>query len=190
MINYYKVHKLAEKIKRLGMEDAVYAEVRRRQLAKGGNIHIDKSKRGTFTAAAKRHDMGVQEFASRVLANRDDYSPAMVRKANFARNAASWNHACGGPLFFWDGGVVNRYDGETESTGRIQRTQPHDYHVPLMNLNFDSSGYPSLRTGEIVAVPEHDVSKPTVAQLEALDSTRNALAADGKRGAQTYKAAR
>ena len=56
----------------------------------GGGIHIDPSKRGTFTSAAKRHGMGVQEFASRVLSNRDDYSTAMVRKANFARNAAKW----------------------------------------------------------------------------------------------------
>lgn len=56
----------------------------------GGGIHIDPSKKGTFTLAAKRHGMGVQEFASRVLSNKDDYSTAMVRKANFARNAAKW----------------------------------------------------------------------------------------------------
>ena len=63
----------------------------------GGGIHIDPSKRGTFTSAAKRHGMGVQEFASRVLSNKDDYSTAMVRKANFARNAAKW-HGEGGDL--------------------------------------------------------------------------------------------
>lgn len=63
----------------------------------GGGIHIDPSKKGTFTSAAKRHDMGVQEFASRVLSNKDDYSTAMVRKANFARNAAKW-HGDGGDL--------------------------------------------------------------------------------------------
>lgn len=56
----------------------------------GGGIHIDPSKKGTFTSAAKSHGMGVQEFASRVLSNKDDYSTAMVRKANFARNAAKW----------------------------------------------------------------------------------------------------
>lgn len=49
-------------------------------------IHIKPSKRGTFTAAAKRHGAGVQEFAGRVLANKESYSPAMVKKANFARN--------------------------------------------------------------------------------------------------------
>ena len=63
----------------------------------GGGIYIDPSKKGTFTSAAKRHGMGVQEFASRVLSNKDDYSAAMVRKANFARNAAKW-HGNGGDL--------------------------------------------------------------------------------------------
>jgi hypothetical protein len=58
----------------------------------GGSIHIAPSKRGTFTAAATKHGMGVQEFASRVLRNKDNYSPAMVKKANFARNASKWNH--------------------------------------------------------------------------------------------------
>lgn len=57
----------------------------------GGSINISPSKRGTFTAAATKHGMGVQEFASRVLRNKDSYSPAMVKKANFARNASKWN---------------------------------------------------------------------------------------------------
>lgn len=59
---------------------------------KYGGIHITSSKRGTFTAAATKHGMGVQEFAVRVLRNKDSYSPAMVKKANFARNASKWNH--------------------------------------------------------------------------------------------------
>ena len=57
--------------------------------AQGGGIHIKPSKKGTFTAAATKHGMGVQEFASRVLANKDDYSPAMfgskLNKENIAR---------------------------------------------------------------------------------------------------------
>lgn len=65
--------------------------------AKGGKIHIKPSKRGTFTAAAKRHGKSVQSFASQVLANKENYSPAMVKKANFARNAAKW-HSFGGDL--------------------------------------------------------------------------------------------
>ena len=64
----------------------------------GGTIHIKPSKRGTFTAAAKKRGMGVQEFASKVLANKDNYSSAMVKKANFAKNAAGWKHAYGGMI--------------------------------------------------------------------------------------------
>lgn len=54
--------------------------------SKGGKIYIKPSKRGTFTAAAKKRGKGVQEFARQVLANKENYSPAMVKKANFARN--------------------------------------------------------------------------------------------------------
>ena len=64
----------------------------RSQRKEGGSIHIAPSKRGTFTAAASKHGMGVQEFASRVLRNKDSYSLAMIKKANFARNASKWNH--------------------------------------------------------------------------------------------------
>lgn len=66
-------------------------------LAKGGGIHIKPSKKGTFTAAATKHGKSVQAFANQVLANKENYSPAMVKKANFARNAAKW-HALGGPI--------------------------------------------------------------------------------------------
>lgn len=68
--------------------------------AEGGDIYIKPSKRGTFTAAAKKHGKSVQAFASQVLANKENYSPAMVRKANFARNAASWKHQEGGLLTY------------------------------------------------------------------------------------------
>ena len=57
----------------------------------GGSINIKPSKKGTFTAAATKHGMGVQEFAARVLRNKEDYSPSLVKKANFARNASKWH---------------------------------------------------------------------------------------------------
>lgn len=58
---------------------------------KNGGIYIKPSKRGTFTAAATKHGMGVQEFASKVLRNKENYSPSLVKKANFARNASKWH---------------------------------------------------------------------------------------------------
>lgn len=57
----------------------------------GKDIHIKKSKRGTFTKAAKQHGMSVQGFANKVLKNPSKYSAAMRKKANFARNASKWN---------------------------------------------------------------------------------------------------
>ena len=64
--------------------------------ALGGDIHIKKSHRGLFTKEAKEHGMGVQEFASHVLANKDKYSPEVVKRANFARNATKF--ALGGDM--------------------------------------------------------------------------------------------
>ena len=61
------------------------------EYAEGGGIHIAPSKKGTFTAAATKHGKSVQAFASQVLAHKENYSPAMVKKANFARNAAHWH---------------------------------------------------------------------------------------------------
>ena len=72
--------------------------------ASGGKIHIAPSKRGTFTAAAKKHGKSVQAFASQVLAHKENYSPAMVKKANFARNAAKWHG---------EGGILERYDADS-----------------------------------------------------------------------------
>lgn len=67
-------------------------------MAKKNDIHIKKSKRGTFTKAAKKRGKGVQEFAKQVLSNKDNYSSSMVKKANFARNASKWKKAFGGEI--------------------------------------------------------------------------------------------
>lgn len=65
---------------------------------KDGGIHINPANKGKFTASAQRAGMGVQEFAQHVMANREDYSPTQVKRANFARNAAKWNKQQGGPV--------------------------------------------------------------------------------------------
>jgi hypothetical protein len=54
-----------------------------------GGIHLDPAKAGTFKAQATRMGMGVQEAASAILnAPEGRYSPAMRKKANFAKNFA------------------------------------------------------------------------------------------------------
>lgn len=55
-------------------------------------IKIKDSKKGTFTKAAKEHNDTVQGFATKVLNNKDNYSTAMVKKAQFAKNAKKFNH--------------------------------------------------------------------------------------------------
>jgi len=67
--------------------------------AKSG-IEIKKKNRGKFTAWAKRRGMGVQEAAMKVMANPEDYTPSVVKMANFAKNAAGWNKEEGGEIAY------------------------------------------------------------------------------------------
>ena len=106
--------------------------------AYGGGIHIAPSKRGTFTAAAKKHGKGVQEFASQVLANKENYSPAMVKKANFARNAAKWHHAFGGDLL--TNGTVFSNGVTTIGNGNTHENNPYEG----VQMGVDSQGIPNL----------------------------------------------
>ena len=99
--NDYQRHKLFRKIKRRRKAQAEAEQhMAEKQLRKklkipkcgrGTDINIKKSKRGTFTKAAKQHGMSVQGFANRVLRNPSKYSAVMRKKANFARNASKWN---------------------------------------------------------------------------------------------------
>ena len=90
ILNSPGVHDISNAAQRITQVEAIVDK------KKTGGIYIKPSKRGTFTAAATKHGMGVQEFASKVLANKEDYSPAMVKKANFARNASRWKKELGG----------------------------------------------------------------------------------------------
>lgn len=58
--------------------------------AKKPMVSIKPSQKGSFTAAAKKSGMSVQAKARSVLADKNA-SPAMKKKANFAKNAAGWN---------------------------------------------------------------------------------------------------
>lgn len=104
--------------------------------ALGGGIHIKKSHRGLFTKEAKEHGMGVQEFASNVLANKDKYSPEVVKRANFARNATKF--ALGGDM------QTNGSDFSNGlmhiDTGDSHENNPYDG----VQLGTDSQGKPNL----------------------------------------------
>lgn len=115
--------------------------------AEGGKIHIKPFKRGTFTAAAKKHGKSVQSFASQVLANKEDYSPAMVKKANFARNASKWKHA--------DGGSLNPYSVRSlvdaiydSSKGETFLGNPsHNYDFTISDKEAEKLGYKRDKRG-------------------------------------------
>lgn len=104
--------------------------------ALGGGIHIKKSHRGLFTKEAKEHGMGVQEFASHVLANKDKYSPEVVKRANFARNATKF--ALGGDM------QTNGSDFSNGlmhiNAGGSHESSPYDG----VQLGIDAQGKPNL----------------------------------------------
>ena len=96
--------------------------------AEGGGVHIAPSKRGTFTAAATKHGKSVQAFASQVLAHKENYSPAMVKKANFARNAAKWHDEGGllAPIPLHRNSLDRQYDFIVDTWGS-EYTVPKGY---------------------------------------------------------------
>lgn len=117
---------------------------------KYGGIHIKPSKRGTFTAAAKKHGMSVQGFASKVLANKGKYSSAMFKKARFAKSASKWKHKeFGGDMDF------NYYitkDNIYKLGGRKKALNGTDYLKLLWN---EDSNIPTPKfSGLNVDVPE------------------------------------
>lgn len=58
-------------------------------------IKIKKKNEGKFTAKAKKAGKSVQAEATAVL-NDPDASGLQKKRANFAKNAAGWNHSGGG----------------------------------------------------------------------------------------------
>ncbi len=92
---------------------------------KYGGIKIDPRKKGTFKAQATKMGMSVQEAAEHILNNKEEYSPEMVKKANFARNFAK---ELGGQLYeMAEGGTIpSRYKnmGFTKVGVKKQSTRP------------------------------------------------------------------
>jgi hypothetical protein len=79
---------------------------------KKGGIYINPANKGKFTASANRAGMGVQEFASKVLANKEDYSSTQVKRATFAKNSASWKKQMGGMT---EGQMLELHDDEIQN---------------------------------------------------------------------------
>lgn len=117
-------------------------------------IRIKKKNKGKFTASAKKAGMGVQEYARHILANKDRYSPTLVKRANFAKNFGGRKKESGGGLNF-DLGRGFLYDstsnyiepswisdtsiseGQNNSTGYMEGYTPRN--TPISNLFKDKN---------------------------------------------------
>lgn len=84
-----------------------------------GGIYIKPKNRGKFTEYAKEHGKGVQEMASHILANKEDYSSTIVKRANFAKNASKWNHEDGGYIHYQEGGEYEMSDEQIERLKKL-----------------------------------------------------------------------
>ena len=106
-------------------------------LFKEGGIMIKKENRGKFTESANRANMGVQEYARHILANKEDYSPTLIKRANFARNFGG-RKAFGGDLNTYGG----TYNGGLEyiNNGHTHSENPYG-GVPMGS---DRDGIPNL----------------------------------------------
>lgn len=122
------------------------------------DIHIKPSKRGTFTAAAKKRGKSVQGFASQVLAHKENYSPAMVKKANFARNSKKFKHADGGELLPNDY-YLNLFalGGDTDLLTQAQRN-----YMPVMQAQ-PSQQFTGLQSN----APQPQLAQMNVGQLQS-----------------------
>lgn len=73
----------------------------RRETARGGSrkaksgIDIKPADKGRFTAKARAHGESVQQYANDVLRPGSKASASTKRQADFARNAARWDHKGG-----------------------------------------------------------------------------------------------
>lgn len=145
----------------------------------GGTIHIKPSKRGTFTAAAKKHGKSVQAFASQVLANKDNYSPAMVKKANFARNASKWKHAFGG-MITPDMYMQQMMYGSYANGGQVPQ------NIPVEVEGQEMYEMPNGQVGEFEG-PSHEQGGIPIALPEGTEVFSKRLKVDGKSMADRKK---
>jgi hypothetical protein len=109
-------------------DEELYSIDSAEKMRKGGSIKINPAKKGTFKAQATRMGMSVQEAADYILRHKEKYSPAMVKKANFAKNFA---RELGGEIYdltqYKDGGgIPQRYRtmGFTRVGAKRKSTRP------------------------------------------------------------------
>lgn len=154
---------------------------------KGGEIYIKPSKRGTFTEAAKKRGQSVQGFASKVLANKDNYSPAMVKKAVFAHNAPKWKHRLGGivnTLFRLGGGTkLKATKRATKQNLGLENANKVGVNAPTAYRRLASESSQPSRTilsSEDKVVQKALESAISISPVKEVDDTRTTYKGGGK----------
>lgn len=105
-------------------------------------IEIKPENEGKFTRWAEARGMSVQEAASKVMANTDEYPPAVVKMANFAKNAAGWKKEYGGEKYDMGGvpqgkvGAVNNV-----STNRNMHWQRAPLYINPMEFEYTNKDF-------------------------------------------------
>lgn len=114
---------------------------------KNGGIHIKPSQVGSFTRFAKKHGMGVQEAASHVLAHKKSFNSSIQKKAQFAKNAASFKHENGGvqPVITPNPNGHNRRVSFSYEEGGIQDA---NYNYPRAYSNIYKDTHQEQKGGE------------------------------------------
>ena len=126
----------------------------------GGPIHIKPENRGKFTAAANRAGKSVQSYASQILAHPENYSSTLVKRANFAKNAAKWHD---------DGGFLNPDDPEKKPTYLIK---PVDLFAGMRTPDEVAGSRMSASDRTYVAPPAHIAV--TNREIEAVEQRNEA----------------
>ena len=113
-----------------------------------GGIQINPKNKGKFTKKADAKGKSVQEFANEVLKNKEDYSAATVKQANFARNAKKFKHEHGG---YYDEQMLGYKKGSPYA---------NKSYIDIDNNHITMKDVPN----SILAIP--DVGNPVIMQPE------------------------
>lgn len=120
----------------------------------GGSIHIKKENRGKFTAAAKRAGKSVQQYAAQIMANPENYSPTLRKRANFARNAAKFKHEDGGEIDGIDQNIQTIDGGKVKLVSHSYNSNPF---VEFTGKEHNEGGIGIVYGGEVAEVEDKEL---------------------------------
>lgn len=116
-------------------------------------IYIKPENRGKFTSWAEDHNMGVQQAANKVMANKEEYNPSVVKMANFAKNASKWGR------FGMETDPIKKKANETDivDDASLESTGPESDNLEMISKDayntmqsiYNSKGYKRKLANEL-----------------------------------------